>query len=545
MNNFESVALEKILANLAGNKAIYWLYERSVDNPMNYVIREAETRLSTTVSVYWVDGGPPRNFFLPGFTTNPIAYSSRYLEICAILRQLIVSDIVQGQRQELSERICLRLMAELSLHHGVADWTVPAFVKSIIGQSLHIPTLGAILEELELAPRNEAYMATWFFGLAHEIGHAFTLDGEMFELGLLSDPSIESALEDALAGFIHYPDELKAAALQQAKQDRDSGPLGTAHLRDEAMADIFAAQVLLSATANYMHEHGDEMDIEQFLAEMTIIFNIVVLIGSCRRTVLVASQAQSDRNARDVALFLPVAMHVRALLWTQYLIDLIAVRLTESEEQWHQVVGDVTEWIADINNSFADTLNDIESGLARAMRFVLFPVEREPNLLRKFAEEVSGRDGIMARIEGGWFCELASSLEIQDPLLQKLAAIVARQDGEMGEEMDEFVYVVPWVTGPNGFDRPFGLDTKYGHLVFVFLNQDDLYHAYFEGSAASLASGFTLTEVAVLANDTSQLSQELAKRMPSGLRFGVLVEGTDLFHRMIDELFDDRIWPDD
>ena len=66
--------------------------------------------------------------------------------------------------------------------------------------------------------------------------------------------------------------------------------------------------------------------------------------------------------------------------------------------------------IDQIMGTFADILNDVEVGLARAMRFALFPTEREQDLLSKFAVELSDPvSRVLAETEAKTFCELAES----------------------------------------------------------------------------------------------------------------------------------------
>ena len=106
----------------------------------------------------------------------------------------------------------------------------------------------------------------------------------------------------------------------------------------------------------------------------------------------------------------------------------------------------------------------------------------------------------------------------------------------------DLVYQVPWIKGPH-LERPFGLDTKYGHLVFVFQIEGKLYDAFFNPSAKALAKGYELQNVAMIVRSKEQLEQELAKRLP-GLRFGLVLEGTTGFRQIMEELARDTIWPD-
>jgi hypothetical protein len=52
-------------------------------------------------------------------------------------------------------------------------------------------------------------MVTWFFGLAHEIGHMFSEDRKD---SFLDGSFLQNALEEGLDKFSTYPEELKREA---------------------------------------------------------------------------------------------------------------------------------------------------------------------------------------------------------------------------------------------------------------------------------------------------------------------------------------------
>jgi hypothetical protein len=65
---------------------------------------------------------------------------------------------------------------------------------------------------------------------------------------------------------------------------------------------------------------------------------------------------------------------------------------------------------------------------------------------------------------------------------------------------------------------------------------------FFNSSAESLASDYVLETVALVVRSRKQLGEELAKRMLSNARFGIVLEGTEGFRRMMEELGNDTIW---
>ena len=110
--------------------------------------------------------------------------------------------------------------------------------------------------------------------------------------------------------------------------------------------------------------------------------------------------------------------------------------------------------------------------------------------------------------------------------------------------MSTTVYFVPWVKGPNGLSRPFALSTKYGDLVFVFVDQGELYNIFFNQSAAVLPAGLILEHTAVGVVTDEELGPTLANHIPPSARAGIVRQGTDGFEKMIRELADDTIWPE-
>jgi hypothetical protein len=60
-----------------------------------------------------------------------------------------------------------------------------------------------------------------------------------------------------------------------------------------------------------------------------------------------------------------------------------------------------------------------------------------------------------------------------------------------------------------------------------------------------LKLGFTLERAAVPVPRKERLDPELVSRMPSGKRFRIVVEGTEDFTQLMQELTDHTIWEED
>jgi hypothetical protein len=108
----------------------------------------------------------------------------------------------------------------------------------------------------------------------------------------------------------------------------------------------------------------------------------------------------------------------------------------------------------------------------------------------------------------------------------------------------ESVFLCPFVVGPEEFNRPFGLVTRYGYMVFVFVPEGPLFELFKNISAESLAEGYEMKSVILLAETEKQLRDAIALRLPLDLPFRMVLEGTDDFDRYMRELVEGTIWPD-
>lgn len=547
MADFQQAALREALAATLGKTAEYWQYDRENRTPMNFVLDAAAAQMSSPFSVVWVDGGHPEIFCLRGFSPSQVVYSTRYLSVSAFVRHLFLGVYQDETLVETAERTALKVIAEMALRHGDPDFAVLAFVKSITGKGIWTSDEDQIMA-LEHEPIGEAYMATWFFGLLHELGHFDQADGEKLpETHPFSDQGILAAIADELERFRAFPDWVKSEALERAKEPRSTSVLAIEHLRAEGLADIFAASVLFKATFDIMQMSGNkQFQVLRFVQELIISYNIIAVIDRCRRMASIASTTTVAPEAAYEVGFHPVAMGVRGRMQRQYL-DLAVTNYMytdASPEQARDVVGAINE----ISLGLADGVGKVDTGISRAMQFSLFPEKRENDwaLLESFRLGLSKSVGSeLASAEARRFCAMADSLGVDGKLLKALKGILQAPLAPLQPDpTGDLVYFVPWVEGPNGTARPFGLDTKHGHLVFVFVDAHGVYPSFFEISAETLKPGFTLKRAVVCVPRPERLGPELAANMNRGQAFQIVLEGTEEFLRYLEELRTDTIWED-
>jgi hypothetical protein len=419
----DRTVLDAVVQSQVGRSAKYRVYDRSIRTPMNFVLDEAQRQFPREFVVYWVDGGLPEVFSISGVV--PVAvFNSRFVEVDAFLRTLVV-DTILPQPDEVAERICLRLMAELSLHYADVDQAVLALAQSLVGGSVTLLTSNS-LADLEAAPIDEAYMAVWFFGLAHEIGHFVAAAAEVPASGPLSDAGIRAGINigiDHMAG-----DRLDLTALREFARTQ---PLE--HVRAEAHADLFAAGVLFQSTLDILGETGGEFRIDQFMAELVIAVNVVALFERCKQTVRLSARGGSSADILRFQYSTP-AFFVRSSMVREYLRRAVASWLSDGPPSDTHLQA-VDRLLDQVSQQLAERFNTVETGLARAMRFFLFPRERQPDVLDRLAAEVRSGDGGVAAVQLQDFLQTAAERGAHSASLEVLQALV--HDERAGEPRHE------------------------------------------------------------------------------------------------------------
>lgn len=150
--------LDALIRSHVGPQAKLRRYDRDLLTPMNLVLDEAASTLPTDFVLYWVDGGLPEVFSEPKFSPPGVVFNSRFLEVSAFMRKMFdFRDSDDRIQTELSERVTLKLMAELALRYGDPSLAAYLITKSTLGATVSINT-GDTLLDAEHLPKNETYM---------------------------------------------------------------------------------------------------------------------------------------------------------------------------------------------------------------------------------------------------------------------------------------------------------------------------------------------------------------------------------------------------
>ena len=209
MKDFGEMAAEEALRAELGKGAKFARYSRDRRTPMTFVMDEVERQIGPRFTVYWVEAGPPEVFCLPGLSPSPVAFSTRYLSLSAFVRHLLADGHLENVLIDVSYRSALKVIAELALRHGDPDFSVLALVKSLINKGIWLNDDDQVMS-LEYEPIREPYMATWFYGLVHELGHLHPNQAWKFPEGhFLSDEGIIAAIKISLDQFPAYDSSIE------------------------------------------------------------------------------------------------------------------------------------------------------------------------------------------------------------------------------------------------------------------------------------------------------------------------------------------------
>jgi hypothetical protein len=224
------------------------------------------------------------------------------------------------------------VLSELALRARHPELAVRLFLRSKLGTAITRSYVD-ILPDLELMPISERYMAAWFFGLAHEFGHSDAPSFELTKTGVLSAEALEETLREKLDEFDFAAEVDLVDILERIRAGDPGHPLGVEHLRGEAVADLFAAGVLLDATGAVLRALGEPtrpVDPEHYIAEIYFYLNVIAALQRCNGAVRAASVREPTKEM-ELVLLEPAAIAVRLELVKTYLVIALAAHYTDNE----------------------------------------------------------------------------------------------------------------------------------------------------------------------------------------------------------------------
>ena len=141
-------------------------YDRTARNPVNFFLDHVRDHLGLDFDFYLVNASSPEQFTLTQFNPPCVVYDVAHTALMA-------AGLPVPMEQELEQRFWRNLFLRL-----VSDFLVPLHRPELAFLALDLAARDGLqlayehkLMDLEMADYDEMYIASWFFGLAHELGH--------------------------------------------------------------------------------------------------------------------------------------------------------------------------------------------------------------------------------------------------------------------------------------------------------------------------------------------------------------------------------------
>jgi hypothetical protein len=425
MDEFDRLGIESVIQAMVGHAEAIRFRTGNDPTPMNIFTDLGARRLGRPVTVIWVDGGLPGHFTLEGRPDLPVIFHSGQVERSAWVRNLYVDTVFQeSMRPDLAESLALRLIAEFLLVHGKVDQALQCLAKSKQAAGGVILSQPKIMPNLEHAPVNEAYMTLWFHGLGHEFGHHIDEDQyrRVCSLPFLGLDSIESLIKPL--SEIKYAEaadrHLFGTALEEWRAEGGQEFFLSAELlRTEAIADIFAAALLIEATRVVFQQVGKlDVDGRLLLFEILISMACLSLIQECK---IMASWFTNLKVAEQQTLALSaMALQVRTNLFIG------ACRSPEVPKIFGDFFSfdklpDVFDWVSWQSERFLS----FATGIGKARAFLYSPSMKNTDLFYDFVGNLSFAHVADVRD----FVRLATQLNLSTPELELLKEAVREGTG--------------------------------------------------------------------------------------------------------------------
>lgn len=528
--------IDELIVDRVGRRAQFMRPWNDPQSPMSYItgvtIEQGTKDLSREVVIYWVDGGLPEYFSLPGLNPAPIVFSARYIEIGATLLGLFnseVSDIIATDiLPPATERHALQVVAELVLRGGDASTAAYLFARSLTipAMSMWPSTIRRIEEELI----NETYMTIWFYALLHEIGHVYV--EERGDERALSADELRERVRTILKQEDYSPATIDEIASHF--NIRFGNPLHLDELEVEIAADKFAFDKLMRSSQHRPTSYGAAL-----LALSVIdMFNVFIILNIC---------AVGARHITDPTTnlyyeqWLIIGFHVRLNCLADYMATLLA-SLPSEDPAYSQPISFWENFLAEGSRRHKDRLDAIEHGLNRAMTHVYHAEDREVGLgelIRSIFSEENAANEPLSGVELTRFMDLADSLEISHPDLELLRKLLPAQQASVQTIQRAFYSL--WIRDTAGLKHLYYLQGKRGYLVFIFCERTSLYDDFRSRVRKSIPPNNTLEEVIIQSAWEFDVTTICTRAIPPERRAAarILIEGSPLFDRLINETLND------
>ncbi len=422
MDDFDRFAIEAVIQSRARNIESIEPVGRDHHTPMNVALEAAERVIGRNITLFWIDDGLPGHFTISNRRDLPVIFHSRQIEWTTYLRSLYVDEALSSLVDKLSEKVALRLLADLLLCHGFVDQALQTLARSDLVASHAELSFPKIIPDLEYAPIDESYIAAWFHGLAHEAGHHVKPNHRKLleSLPFLKDEEVRRLVSDLIVHF--YPDANNQKTLNRIVNRANTTPgtssfAATAQIRDEAIADITAASILLeTATDVFSQLDREPLNRTQLFCEIMLQMNCLMIIQQCN--VLASWFSSSEDELENQNLILSnIALQARQNLLIRACNN---APMSDHLPDFSTVVA--SDGFESLMMTLSANSRKIEEGVWRARAFLSSPDMRDIEVFYAYVDKLPGDPA--AAMAAKEFVRLADSMGRRSPELEMLAKAI-------------------------------------------------------------------------------------------------------------------------
>jgi hypothetical protein len=528
--------IDELVADRVGRRARHMRAWDDPESPLGYIARvtleQAAKGLSREMVIYWIEGGLPEYFSLPGLNPAPIIFSARYIEICETLLRIWASEesdlIAEDILAPCTQRYALQIVAELALRGGDASTAAYLFARSLTDNAMLMAP--SSIKHIEEELMNETFMALWFFVLLHEIGHVHTEERSGEKLLSLTD--VREAVEFTMTTE-GYSSEM-IAEITGHLDARGGNPLHPDQLGPEVAADKFAFETLMRSS-----QHRPTADSTAILAISVFdLFNVFTILNMCAAAARHITDPTSNLRYDQ---WLIMGFHVRANFLLRHVATLLAA--LPSEQGWadSQSASFWESFLAAGSRRHESRLRAVQSGLDQALEQAYRAEIREIGVgerVRSILLDSNSTEGLLGQVELKRFMELADSLEISHPDLEFLRTLLP-PTRRRSVHTTQLEFYSLWIRDSSGLKRLLTLEGGKGYLAFIFCMRTSLYYDFKNLIGDNLPSDCILDEVIIKSAWEFDVFTICARAVPISQRAStrIVVEGSNVFDRLIKEAF--------
>lgn len=408
-------------------------------HPIDELLAVAAERIPKPVELLVSEEGTAEHFFLAGMNVLPVIFSARFIALSERITRIDNNGYPDELKQQMAESVAYDVIAEFlltrrnaaaaAISYMKARVTLPSFffvdTRSLLGA-------GTDLWSMESRAVDEIYITDFFFGLAHELGHAIQ--------ECRTEPGPPWCSDARIAEYVQVAaDSSQGDAGITFREVGPSATLAIDRLRHEAGADIEGCLLLARAAHAMIEKHGAagaSLNLTRFFG--SILFHYVLLgyLNGCWRTAEFLCLEPGNQKKAVELLQQPLAFAVRQMILQDHL-SLIAVEAMGGEGDAEAMFGsgprDVALIPPEVSAHFKGIWSEvyrallgistaINGGLLAAIDYFNRPLP--PEELADLASNYATGKQEGLEFAGHRFVDLAKSMHLPDQDLEMLMSML-------------------------------------------------------------------------------------------------------------------------